>query len=330
MYNKYLHRFAFFTALCTFVLIFIGGLVTSTGSGLSVPDWPTTYGENMFTFPIDKWVGGIKYEHGHRLAASFVGFLTVLLAVWLAVKEDRKWVRWLGFYALAAVIIQGILGGLTVLFLLPTAVSVTHGMLAQLFFCMVASVTLFTSQWWRSEIEPVDPIKSRSIQLISIVASAAVFLQLGFGALLRHTHSGLAIPDFPWAYGMVIPDLSADAVRHYNQVLIDLGIRWPGDRSIAAYQIVIHLLHRYWAYGVAGIVFFLGFKLLRSDSLPKNVRVKGLYLIMLVVIQFSLGVLTVLSRKEYIITSFHVLAGAMILVSSVVITLQIARVRWVK
>src|SRR5213592_2737457 len=102
-----LHRFALFTAGCTAFLIFVGGLVTSTQSGLSVPDWPTTYGRNMFAFPYSKWVGGIFYEHGHRLLASFVGVLTVILTIWMWAKERRRWVRWLSTAALGAVILQG-------------------------------------------------------------------------------------------------------------------------------------------------------------------------------------------------------------------------------
>src|SRR5262249_33562860 len=129
--NIGLHRFAVFTACSTVLLIFVGGLVTSTDSGLSVPDWPTTYGWNMFTFPVSKWVGGILYEHGPRLLASLVGFLTVILTIWTWSKESRKWVRWLSVAALATVIMQGILGGLTVRFLLPPAVSTAHACLAQ-------------------------------------------------------------------------------------------------------------------------------------------------------------------------------------------------------
>src|SRR5437867_4900062 len=116
-----LHRFAKFVAGCTVLLVLAGSLVTSTDSGLSVPDWPTTYGWNMFTFPPSKWVGGILYEHGHRLIASTVGFLTIVLAAWLSLVDPRRWMRRLGWTALAAVIAQGVLGGLTVLFLLPAS-----------------------------------------------------------------------------------------------------------------------------------------------------------------------------------------------------------------
>src|SRR6266853_3818678 len=101
--NIGLHRLALFTACCTAFLIFVGGLVTSTQSGLSVPDWPTTYGWNMFAFPFSKWVGGIFYEHSHRLVASFVVFLTVILTLWIWVREERRWVRWLAASALGAV-----------------------------------------------------------------------------------------------------------------------------------------------------------------------------------------------------------------------------------
>src|SRR3954469_8912730 len=118
-----LHRFSTFVAGCTVLLLLAGSLVTSTGSGLSVPDWPTTYGWNMFTFPPSKWVGGILYEHGHRLIASTVGFLTILLAAGLGRADPRRWVRHLGAAALGSVVLQGVLGGITVLFFLPAAIS---------------------------------------------------------------------------------------------------------------------------------------------------------------------------------------------------------------
>src|SRR5512135_3097391 len=140
----WLHRFAVFTACCTFLLVIAGGLVTSTGSGLSVPDWPLSYGRLM-----PPMVGGIFYEHGHRMVATTVGILTVILAVWLARREPRAWVRRLGYGAVAAVVAQGVLGGLTVLFLLPTAVSVAHACLAQTFLCIAVTLAVVTSPRWR-------------------------------------------------------------------------------------------------------------------------------------------------------------------------------------
>src|SRR5438445_10443641 len=143
-----LHRFAQFLAGCTVLLVLAGSLGTSTQSGLAVPDWPTTYGWNMFTFPPSKWVGGIFYEHGHRLIASTVGFLTIVLAIWIWLRDPRRWMKRLGVVALAAVIAQGLLGGLTVLFFLPTAISTAHAGLAEIFLCITVAIALFTSPGW--------------------------------------------------------------------------------------------------------------------------------------------------------------------------------------
>ena len=136
----WLRRFTKLVAALTLFLIFAGAMVTSTGSGLSVPDWPTTYGWNMFTFPLSKWVGGIFYEHGHRLLASTVGFLCIVQALWLQFREPKKFVRRLGWLSLTAVVVQGVLGGLTVIFLLPKVISVSHAALAEIFFCLNVAI----------------------------------------------------------------------------------------------------------------------------------------------------------------------------------------------
>src|SRR6266403_4690177 len=141
-FNPWLHRFAILTAISTLGLIIIGGLVTSHGAGMSVPDWPNTYGYNMFAFPISKWVGGIFYEHTHRLLASAVGLLTTVLAVWLWLADSRKWMRWLGLAAFLGVIAQGILGGLRVTMHMDS-LGVFHATVAQLFFILVCTITLF-------------------------------------------------------------------------------------------------------------------------------------------------------------------------------------------
>ena len=159
-----LHRFAKFVAGCTVLLLLAGSLVTSTDSGLSVPDWPTTYGWNMFTFPPSKWVGGILYEHGHRLIASTVGFLTIVLAAWLWLAEPRRWMKWLGVAALGAVIAQGVLGGLTVLFFLPAAISTAHAGLAEIFFCMTVAIALFTSPGWIADTATAVAERSRPLR----------------------------------------------------------------------------------------------------------------------------------------------------------------------
>jgi len=187
IYNKSLNIFAIVTACCTFFLLIAGGFVTSTNSGLAVPDWPDTYGENMFLFPLEKMVGGIFFEHGHRLLASFVGFLTVILCIWIWKKESRPWMKKLGFLALLAVIVQGIFGGITVLFYLPQFVSATHATLAQTFFCIVVSIALFTSKEWSTENTSIlQHSNTPTLQSLTKYTTFAIYVQLILGAMLRH------------------------------------------------------------------------------------------------------------------------------------------------
>lgn len=326
-YNRKLHLFAVFTAVCTFFLIIAGGLVTSTGSGLAVPDWPLSYGKVM-----PPMVGGIFYEHGHRMVATFVGLLTVILVVWLARKEERRWVRILGFIALGSIIAQGLLGGLTVMFLLPTAISVSHATLAQTFFATVSSIALFTSRWWREEHSPLfEDDKLKSIFSLMIVTTAAIYVQLILGALMRHTHSGLVVADFPLAYGQIFPSLSPQSLAAYNQQLIYSDIRLAADGPVTTSQIAIHMLHRLWALVVAG---FLGWTVVRlwrlSPRVSQRLRVFSSVLSVLIIAQITLGVFTVLSRKAVDITTAHVAVGALILVTSVLATLHVARLAGIK
>ncbi|HXE74207.1 MAG TPA: COX15/CtaA family protein [Candidatus Xenobia bacterium] len=182
----WLHRYALLTAAATFCLIIAGALVTSHEAGLAVPDWPLSYGQLM-----PPMVGNIFWEHGHRMVAAFVGLLTIGLAVWLSRREPRRWVRRLGWMALGAVVLQGLLGGLTVLFLLPRPVSIAHASLAQLFFCLTVSLALFTSRGWRQE----RPLRRESseppLRRLAVATTAAVFLQLMLGAAYRHDAAGI-------------------------------------------------------------------------------------------------------------------------------------------
>ena len=185
--NRALHGFAVFTECCTFLLIIAGALVTGNDAGLAVPDWPLSYGS--LTPP---WVGGIRYEHGHRMVASFVGFLTIILAVWLWKRDDRSFVRRLGWIALVVVITQGILGGITVLFFLPAPISAMHACLAQAFFCIVSSLALLTSESWKRSAKSVaGDIKGVSMRQLSVWTTASVYAQLILGAALRHSKTGL-------------------------------------------------------------------------------------------------------------------------------------------
>jgi heme a synthase len=179
------HRLAVTLAGATFPLLFIGGLVTSLGAGLAVPDWPTTFGYNMFLYPWSKMIGGIFYEHSHRLIASCVGLLTIALAVTLWIKEDRRWLRWLGIAALALVIVQGVLGGLRVV-LLQHTLAIIHACFAQVFFALTVSLALFTSREWCNENSTSIDDGGR-LRRLALITTVLVYIQIVFGALLRHT-----------------------------------------------------------------------------------------------------------------------------------------------
>ena len=182
-YNPALHRFAIFVAGCTLLLLFAGALVTSNDAALSVPNWPGPL--------LPRMVGGVVYEHSHRVIAGAVGFLTILLAVWLWLRDKRPSVRWLGVAALGAVIAQGVLGGLTVLFNLHYGFPVEHACLAQLFFCATISLALFTSRWWNSDLPQAEDSGSPSVHMLARLTVAAIFLQVIFGALFRHKQASI-------------------------------------------------------------------------------------------------------------------------------------------
>ena len=181
-----LHRFTVFTAACTLLLLVAGALVTSNDAGLSIPDWPLNYGG-----AVPPLVGGIRYEWTHRLIASFVGLLTIVLAAWLSRRDPRSWVRRLGWAALAIIIAQGILGGLTVLFLQRQPLSAIHATLAQLFFCTVVSLAVFTGRWWQSNHAHHEDSSRPTVRTLVVWTCAAVFLQLILGAAFRHKGIGI-------------------------------------------------------------------------------------------------------------------------------------------
>src|SRR5438105_3282567 len=252
--TRWLNRFAWLTCVATLLLICSGGMVTSKNVGLAVPDWPTTFGYNMFLFPISKWVGGILFEHTHRLMGSLVGFLTIILAVWLWRSEDRQWVRNLGVIALAGVIVQGILGGLRVT-MLKDEIGIFHACVAQAFLALLVFIALMTTNFWRSlETVDVDPRKFKAIKTLAIAITSAIYVQLALGATMRHQHRDLAIFDFPTANGAWTPDTSASALTKINA--------WRDARAfsdVTAFQIWLQMAHRFLALliAIAVIAFFL-------------------------------------------------------------------------
>lgn len=308
-----LNVFSRVVALSTLILIFAGGLVTSTGSGLSVPDWPNTYGWFMFSFPLEKMVGGIFYEHGHRLIASTVGLFMVILAAWLWRSEPRRWVRRLGVLALAAVIVQGILGGITVLWFLPEPISISHAALAQIVFCLTVSIAVFTSRGWLQEYRPSTALGTggaatampddRTLRRIAIATTGMIFVQILMGATMRHTEAGLAIPDFPLAFGHVVPPL------------------WDA-------RIAIHFAHRVGALLVTLLILATTSHVLFHHGRRPELRRPALLLLVLLCTQVTLGAYVIWTAKQFVVNSAHVATGAMVLGTSLVLTLRAHRARF--
>ena len=188
--HPWLHRYAAFVAFCTFLLIIAGALVTGNDAGLSVPDWPTSFG----TFRMPRMVGGIKFEHGHRMIAGTVGILTILLAIWVWRQDSRRWVRWVGFGAVMAVLAQAALGGITVLWFLPVAISTAHATLGQIFFCLAASLAFFTGSDWRWDEAKLEDASTPSLQHLTTVTTGVILVQLILGAVYRHSKDGIITP----------------------------------------------------------------------------------------------------------------------------------------
>jgi cytochrome c oxidase assembly protein subunit 15 len=287
-----LHRFALLTAGATFVLLFLGGLVTSTGSGLAVPDWPLSFGQ---VFP--EMTGGVLFEHGHRLAASAVGCLTLVLALWVVMAEARAGVRALGLLALFAVVLQGVLGGVTVLYKLPLAVSVAHACLAQVFFCLTVVLAVVTGPRWTEA--PAVPASGAhpGVTTAATVTTAVVFGQLVLGALMRHMHAGLAIPDFPLAFGRIVPPLATP-------------------------YITVHFAHRVGALVVLLAVGWTAFRVLRDHAHVPLLRRPALLAVGLVVLQVTLGAITIWSRRAVLPTTAHLVGGASLLATCLVLAVR--------
>ncbi len=272
-------------------------MVTSKGYGLAVPDWPTTFGYNMFMFPISQWIGGIFFEHTHRLIASIVGLLTIILAIWLWRVEDRQWVRSLGVIAVAAVILQGILGGLRVT-TMRDQIGIFHACVAQAFLALLVFIALVRTNLWRNL--PNTHVDLARIGNIALTTTIAIYLQLALGATMRHQHRDLAILDFPTANGAWIPDTSADALQKINL--------WRDARALSdvnAFQIWLQMAHRFLALLIAmGVIMTFT----RARETPLR-RLSILWLIG-VFVQITLGAWVIWSNKAADIATAHVAVGA--------------------
>ena len=402
VYRRSLHWTAFAVTLSVFPLIWMGGLVTSHSAGMSVPDWPNSYGYNMVLFPPSQWLGGIFYEHTHRLLGTLSGLLSVLLVLlawgpsrtvlrqkifgwvtllllvagvvallvrpeyagpptpgvegydaklatytaaknwshvyvglfslalvagfaWVARKrEPRRWVRWLVVGQLLAIIVQGTMGGLRV-----TEVSLTlamiHGCFAQLFFCCSAFTTLALSKWWlRTKDQTLTPAAPAGGAVLkwAAIASVLIFCQLVVGAVMRHNDAGLAIPDLPLHYGHVLPPHDAAGLDEANQIRA-----WNYDnlKPTTLPGIWTHFAHRTGAVLITIVVSGIAILVFRKLRQVRAIRNGVAILVFLVIVQVTLGVLTVYWMKPADVASLHVAVGALTFLTATQVVVVAAR-----
>jgi cytochrome c oxidase assembly protein subunit 15 len=296
----------------------MGGLVTSHQAGMSVPDWPNSWGYNMFTFPPSKWVGGILFEHTHRLAGAGVGLLSIILMVVALLTDRRRWLRWTSVAIFLAVCIQGTIGGLRVV-LSARDLAIVHGCVAQIFFCFIAAYCVMTSRFW-TDPPAVSLSAAKSVRNIGLVTAAIIFCQLIVGAIMRHSDAGLAIPDFPLSYGHFLPPTTLDS--SFRQAAIhDYGTNL-GLNQVTHFQIWIHFSHRIGAALVSiAALTLVTIILLRLKDQPAFVA-PAMIVLALLATQVTLGILTVLMRKPADIASAHVAVGALLLVMNWTISLR--------
>jgi cytochrome c oxidase assembly protein subunit 15 len=288
-----LHRYAIVCVGATLCLIFIGGLVTSTGSALAVPDWPLAFGHL-----IPKLEGGVRFEYGHRVAAGLVSMLTLGLALWAWRAEPRRWVRGLALGAFGLVMAQAILGGITVLFQLPLLIAVTHAATAQAFFCVIVTLAAVTNPHFGAASTDPSLAPPTGLTWRGAFTTVMIYAQILIGAVMRHIGAGLAIPDFPLSYGRLIPPLDSGFV-------------------------MINFAHRCGALIVAILVVTTAARVLRSHPQDLWLTRPVWGLLGLLVLQITLGALTIWSRRAVLPTTAHVATGAAVLATSLLLTIRL-------
>ena len=282
-YNAGHHRIAVFIAIITFIVIIAGALVTSEDAGLSVPDWPTSYGHLVKLPP---WVGGIVYEHSHRMIAWFTGMCTIVIAVWTWLVERRRWMKYLALGALGTILAQGILGGITVLKFLPPAVSTAHAAVGQTFFCIAVAIALCTGPGWMEETtQRMADNGHPKLIVLCWYSILILYIQLIFGGMFRH--HGMS-----WAPHVI------------NALSVSLILTWTGVRALAQFS-KIDAIRRAAALLLFLLVvqLFLGF----AAFFTRVVRIPGI------------------SPDDFYMvlsTVAHVAVGALLLATAIVLTLQ--------
>jgi len=285
-------------------LLIAGGLVTSNNAGLAVPDWPTSFG-SLYKMP--RMIGGVKFEHGHRVVAEIVGLLTIVVAVWTWLVDKRRWMRGLTLAAVAGVIFQGLLGGLTVLKFTPPAISTAHATVGQAMFCVLAAIAVFTSRSWLEE--PAEKIPRKDAKPLlrhAWMLIGFLFLQLILGAAFRHVWTKWGPPGS-------------------NQ--------WPVPRIVHAF-LYPHIVNSLF---VAGLVLYLSLRVISKHSNIAHLRRPATWMLLLLIVQLLLGVAAYVVRVVQggnevqptqglvAVTVSHLGVGALILAWTVVLTIQAYR-----
>ncbi len=341
-YNRTLHVLAWLTALATFPLIWMGGLVTSHGVGLAVPDWPNSFGYNMFLLPWDLWKQwGVFYEHTHRLLGTVVGFFAILLTAcaWFS-KNTTRAQRWLALTVLLAVIFQGILGGLRVVWV-SLDLAIVHGIFAQMALCLMGLMIVISSRWWMTapvagerragEEHPGSGLKGEdgpALRWLAVIGVVLLLAQLMVAAFMRHHQAGLAIPDLPLHYGQLLPPTTSAGLDAANAARMaeDAASPEPVLGLVTLGQIWLHFGHRLGAVLVTIALVWLAVRVLRRIPGHAGLAVPSIGILVLLAIQLTLGVLTVYWRKPADIASLHVAAGALLLLVTFVLTVRIFRI----
>jgi cytochrome c oxidase assembly protein subunit 15 len=286
----------------------------------------------MFLFPINKWLGGIFYEHSHRLLASGVGLMTTILAVWLWLKDRRPWMPWLGVAAFLLVVAQGLLGGLRVTMHMDS-LGIYHATIAQLFFVLTCAIALFTSRWWmnlssvaavcdrrqNSEMNAtVADRRYKNLRGLVLCTTILILIQLIIAAAMRHQHAGLAISDFPLAHGKLWPDTSVEAVARYNAQRVSINAENP----ITAFQIELQMAHRVVALAILILTAVVAWQVRSSGfsrsappegGTPNVLRQLAFVWFALILFQVGLGAATIWTNKAADVATAHVLVGALAL-----------------
>ncbi|MCC5806512.1 MAG: heme A synthase [Opitutales bacterium] len=276
--------FAFLTLAVTLILVYAGGFTTTIGAGMVFPDWPLSNGSlNPPGWTTDE---AMLAEHSHRLLGALVGLLTLTLAVWIHLREDRKWIRRLGWFAVGLVIFQGLLGGFRVL-LVSLDLAKIHGVMAQLYLCTLTSLVVGLSRWWRELPRALPERAWARMRTLGLVLCAGVFVQLVVGAVMRHRGAGMAIPYFPHA-------------------------RSDGGWLPAAWNWAtqIHFLHRVLAVVILALLIAWMITLFRSPGVTRAMKKLAVAALALVCIQIALGAEIIWSGRAPFQTTLHVLNGA--------------------